>query len=333
MRVIGASDLRTLVPMSMAVELMKSVFAQYSQGQTISPIRLPVEIPDGSGVSLFMPAYVGSDGDQSASLGAKIVSVFPGNKQYDLPTINAIVIALDPVTGAPIGMIEGASVTALRTGAVSGAATDLMARSDARVLTIFGAGAQGVTQAAAVCSVRDIQEIRVIDPYEEGRASFAERLGIWIDAVPNVNLSLSGAEEALQGADIVCTASTSKTPVFEDAWLADGTHINGVGAFTTEMQEIPDETVARARIVVDAVEAILHEAGDIVQPIARGVITEDQIQVELGHVVLGNAQGRVSESEITFFKSVGNAIQDMIVARAALESAESGGIGQTVSLT
>ena len=332
MRVLGASDVRSLVPMSTAVDLMKRVFALHSQGQTISPIRTPVEVPDGSGVALFMPAFVAADEASSASLGAKIVSVFPGNRERNLPTITAIVLVLDPETGAPIGMMEGASVTALRTGAVSGAATDLMARPDASVLTVFGAGAQGVTQAAAVCSVRDIKEIRVIDPYEPARESFAARIGEWIDNVPSVNLSLSNAEDALRGAHVVCTATTSKTPVFEDRWLEAGTHINGVGAFTPEMQEVPDETVARARIVVDAVDAILHEAGDIVQPIERGVITTEQIQTELGQVALGAKQGRTSSDEITFFKSVGNAIQDMIVARAAIDAAESSGVGQSVSL-
>jgi alanine dehydrogenase len=333
MRVIGAHDLRALVPMATAVELMKQVFAQYSEGGTISPIRTPVELPDGSGVSLFMPAYVGATGEGTAALGAKIVSVFGGNIARGLPTINAVVVVLDPETGQPIGIIEGASVTALRTGAVSGAATDLMAREDASILTVIGGGAQGVTQAAAVCSVRSINEIRIVDPSSDMRSSFSSRLAEWIDSVPDINLSIAEPQAALDGADIVCTATTSKTPVFEDGWIGPGTHINAVGAFTPEMQEIPDSTVARSRIVVDAVEAILHEAGDIIQPLQRGVITEADIQVELGHVVLGRSPGRASAGEVTFFKSVGNAIQDMIVARTALAAAESRGSGQTVSLT
>lgn len=332
MRIIGAADLKTLVPMADAVELMKRVFAQYSQGQTISPIRTPVQLPDGSGVSLYMPAYVGESAGMPASLGAKIVSVFQGNAERNLPTIHAIVIALDPETGAPVGLIAGAAVTALRTGAVSGAATDLMARSDALTLTIIGAGAQGVTQAAGVCSVRNIQEIRVVDPSHQARESFAARLSGWVTTTPDIIGGYESAEEALAGADVVCTATTSRTPIFEDSWIQPGTHINGVGAFTPEMQEIPDATVGRARIVVDAVEAILHEAGDIVQPLERGVITRAQIETELGHLVLGLSKGREDTDEITFFKSVGNAIQDMIVASAALSAAESRGVGQTISL-
>ena len=332
MRVLASTELKRLVPMARAVELMKQVFALYSQGGTISPIRTPVELPDGSGVSLFMPAFVGTSGANPSSLGAKIVSVFPGNASRGLPTINAIVVALNPETGEPIGLIEGASLTALRTGAVSGAATDLLAREDAHILTIIGGGAQGVTQAAAVCAVRDIHEIRVVDPVEGARSSFRQRLEGWIENAPPVNLALSDTRHALQGADIVCTASTSRTPVFEDSWIADGTHINGVGAFTPEMQEVPDATVARARLVVDAVEAVMHEAGDIIQTVERGVIRREDVRVELGHVVMGSEPGRTSSDEVTFFKSVGNAIQDMIVARAALDAAESRGVGQTVSL-
>jgi alanine dehydrogenase len=331
-RVIGAAELRSLVSMTQAVELMKQVFAQYSSGETISPIRTPVELPDGSGVSLFMPAFVDAGSSGSASLGAKIVSVFGGNPERGLPTINAVVLALDPETGVPIGLIEGASVTALRTGAVSGAATDLMAKASANTLTIIGAGVQGVTQAAAVSSVRDIAEIRVIDPNQEARESFANRLAGWIASAPPVNLDITDPVQAIRTADIICTATTSSTPVFEDSWVREGTHINAVGAFTPEMQEIPDGTVARARIVVDAVEAILHEAGDIIQTIERGVISKSQIQIELGHLVSGAATGRESDSQVTLFKSVGNAIQDMVVVRAALEAAESRGIGQTVSL-
>ena len=332
MRVIGAAELRNLVSMAQAVELMKQVFAQYSKGETISPIRTPIELPDGSGVSLFMPAFVDASQGGSASLGAKIVSVFGGNPERGLPTINAVVLALDPETGVPIGLIEGASVTALRTGAVSGAATDLMARANSKTLTVVGAGAQGVTQAAAVCIVRDIVEIRVVDPNQDARDSFAKRMNDWLVGAPPVNLDISDPEQAIRTSDIICTATTSRTPVFEDSWIREGTHINAVGAFTPEMQEIPDGTVARAKIVVDAVEAILHEAGDIIQTISRGVISRDQIQVELGHLVSGTAIGRDSDSQVTLFKSVGNAIQDMVVARAALEAAESRGIGQTVSL-
>jgi len=333
MLALTGAQIRELVPMRDAIEMMKSVFAANSRGETISPLRTPINMPDGSGVVLFMPAYVPSSDTAPAATGAKVVSVFAGNRDLGIPTINAVVLMIDPSTGEPLGLLEGATVTALRTGAVSGAATDLLARADSRVLAIIGAGAQGLTQAAAVCAVRPIEEIRVSDLSQESRESFAERLRVWAPDLADRVRPVENAQGAVSGADVICTATTATRPVFEDAWLSDGVHINGIGAYTPEMQEIPDATVGRARIIVDAVEAVLHEAGDLVQTIERGVISEADIQVELGHVVDGNASGRENDQQITFFKSVGNAIQDMIVGAAALKAADEGGIGTRISLT
>jgi len=333
MRALRADEIRRLVPMRQAIDLMKQAFAAHSRGETISPLRTPVNLPDGSGVVLFMPAYVPGGEDAPASVGVKVVSVFGGNRELGLPTINAIVVTVDPATGVPTGLLDGAMVTALRTGAVSGAATDLMARQDARTLAIIGAGAQGVTQAAAVCAIRPIAEIRVYDLFPQSRESFAERLATWLPSgMPQIIVAES-ARQAVVGADVICTATTSTSPVFEDAWLAPGAHINGIGAYTPEMQEIPDATIARSRIVVDSVEAALHEAGDLIQSIQRGAISRDAIKVELGDVAAGSAVGRESAGQITFFKSVGNAIQDMIVCGAALEAAISQGVGQSVDLS
>ncbi len=332
MLALTAAEIRELVPMRDAIELMKSVFAANSRGETVSPLRTPVNMPDGSGVVLFMPAYVPPSATAPAATGAKIVSVFGGNRELGLPTINAIVVLVDPTTGQALGLLEGATITALRTGAVSGAATDLLARRDSSVLAIIGAGAQGVTQAAAVCAVREIREIRVSDVGEAARASFAERLAVWAPKMAGRVVPVGSARDAVESADIICTATTATSAVFEDSWLKPGAHINGIGAYTPQMQEIPDATVARARIVVDAVEAVLHEAGDLIQPIERGVISEADIQLELGHVVDGIAPGRENDEQITFFKSVGNAIQDMIVGAAALKAAEARGVGLELSL-
>lgn len=333
MLALRAEDVKRLVPMRLAIELMKQVFAAYNRGETISPLRTPVNVPDGSGVVLFMPAFVPSGADAPAAAGVKVVSVFGGNRERGLPTINALVVTVDPTTGVPTGLLEGATVTALRTGAVSGAATDLMARANAKTLAVIGAGAQGVTQAAAVCAVRPIEELRVYDLFPQSRESFEQRLASWLpDGMPRVVVADS-AQRAVADADVICTATTATSPVFEDDWLAAGVHINGIGAYTPAMQEIPDATIARARVVVDAVEAALHEAGDLIQAIDRGVIGRDAVSIELGRVASGEVAGRESDDQVTFFKSVGNAIQDMIVCGAALEAAASQGVGQTVDLT
>jgi alanine dehydrogenase len=333
MRVLTASEVRQLVPMRRAVDLMKAVFADHSRDRTLSPLRTPLNLPDGSGVVLFMPAFVPESASAPAAIGAKVVSVFTGNHALGLPTINALVVVFDPATGVPHGVLEGASITALRTGAVSGAATDLLARADARVLAVIGAGAQGLTQAAGVCSVRDIAEIRVADLSSASVQSFAERLELWDSAAAAKVRPCASAQEAVTGADVICTATTSTQPVFEDGWLAPGVHINAVGAYTPAMQEIPDETIARSLIVVDEVEAALHEAGDLIQSLERGRIAREDIATELGQVVTGDRPGRQSATDVTFFKSVGNAIQDMIVAGAALQEAAQRDTGQVLSLT
>ncbi len=332
MLAVGGSLLRELVSMELAIELMKEVFANYSAGKTISPIRVPIEPPGMNGVSLFMPAYVPESEHAPATSGAKIVSAYSGNAARHLPLINAVVVALDPETGLPTGIIDGGSLTALRTGAVSGAATDLLARTDASKVAIVGAGVQGVTQAAAVWEVREIEEIRVVDLTAEATQTFASRLAVWNPEAAECVGIADTVEDAVTGADIICTATTSSTPVFEDSWLTSGVHINGVGAFTPEMQEIPTETVLKSVIVVDAIDAVLHEAGDLIIPINNGLLSRDRISLELGHIVNGSATGRRSDTDVTYFKSVGNAIQDMIVAGAALQQAIQQQAGQQISL-
>lgn len=331
-RAINAADLRELVPMHTAVELMKQGFRLYSEGETISPLRTAIEMPDQSGVSLYMPAFVPENSAGPAASGAKIVSVYPGNKQRNLPTISAIVLMLDPTTGEPVALIEGAALTALRTGAVSGAATDLLAREGRVKLAVIGAGAQGCTQAAAVAAVREIDELRVVDLNREALDSFAERLAVWApELVDRVSVGTS-AEAAVTGADVICTATTATSPVFDDAWLREGAHINAIGAYTPEMREVPVATVGRARLVVDSTDAILAEAGDLLAAIDAGVIGEDALSIELGHLVADSSLGRQSDSEITLFKSVGNAIQDMIVGGYAVAAAESSNTGQSIDL-
>ncbi len=327
MLALSGEDVRALVPMTRAIELMKEVFGELSAGRAFSPLRTPVEVPDKSAVTLFMPAYVPSQ----QGLGLKIVSVFPDNPAMRKPTIHALVALVSAETGEPMAVMDGTYLTALRTGAVSGAATDLLARADSRVLTCIGAGTQGVTQAWAVASVRPIERIYVADINPESVRSFADRLGKLAPALAGKVEPATDLDRAVSESDVICTATTSKTAVFSDEALKAGAHINAIGAFTPEMQEIPVGTIQRATIVVDAVDAVLVEAGDLIIPLNRGEIARDKVGLELGHLVNG-ARGRTSDDEITLFKSVGNAVQDIIVARSAVAAAEKIGRGQHVSL-
>jgi alanine dehydrogenase len=323
MLALTADDVQALVPMMTAIELMKQVFADLSAGKTTSPLRTPVEVPEAGGVTLFMPAYVPS----VEGLGMKVVSVFPGNRELGKPTIHAIVGVVSAETGEPLAILDGTFLTALRTGAGSGAATDYLARPDSRVVTCIGAGAQGLTQAWAVASVRPIETVYVYDLNEQNRDSFAERLSRYDTDLAEKVWPVTDLRSALAQSDVVCTATTSKTPVYDHADLKPGAHVNAIGAFQPDMQEIPLETVRGSYVVLDSVEAVFEETGDLIIPLQRGEIAREDFSVELGHVVSGSAPGRRDDQQVTFFKSVGNAVQDVIVAAYAVQEARRAGRG------
>lgn len=324
-RFLSREDVRQALPMALAIEAMKAAFVQLSAGQADVPLRVALQVPRHNGVTLFMPAYLSAD-DQMA---IKIVSVFNDNPAKKLPLIHALVVAVDATTGEPMAVMDGTYLTALRTGAVSGAATDLLARQDVRTAAVFGAGVQGRTQLEAVCAVRSIQKAWVYDVVAEQAAAYAtemsERLSLPVKVA-------STPSEAARQADVICTATTSTRPVFDDADVRPGTHINAVGAYTPHMQEVPVETVLRAKVVIDHREASLAEAGDLLIPLQQGRMTEEHIYAELGEIVAGLKPGRVSSDEVTLFKSVGVAVQDVAAANAALDAAQRMGLGTEVAL-
>jgi ornithine cyclodeaminase len=320
---LSAGDLRAALPMPAAIAAMKLAFAELSTGQAIVPLRVALPVPPAEGTTLFMPAFLPGGG-----LGAKIVSVFPRNAERGRPIIHGLVVVLDSATGEPLALCDGTFLTAWRTGAGAGAATDLLARPEARVGAILGAGAQARTQVIAIDAVRQLDTIRVYAP----TAASVQRL--IAEMQPEVRSRLVAAAvpaEAVQDADVVCAATTSTTPVFDGRLLKPGAHVNGVGSFVTHMQEVDAETVRRARVFVDSRESALAEAGDLVIPLQAGQ-TRPEDWTELGEVVAGLQPGRQSPDEITFFKSVGVAVQDVAAAGQALAEARACGLGQVVEL-
>lgn len=311
---LSEADVRALLDMESATELMRDAFAELSSGTAAAPLRTAIDVSAHDARALFMPAYSRDRGQ----LAVKSVMVHRRNPTAGLPRIHAVLLTFDAKTGEPLAVVEAEHLTAVRTGAASAVATDILARDDAEVVAIFGAGVQGATQLEAVCSVRPIRRAIVFDPTPvkalEFCGSATERLGI--DARP------AAETDELLGADVVCTATTSSTPVFSAADVGPGTHINGVGSYTPEMAEIPPEVIAAARLIVDQRSACLAEAGDIIQPLKAGRFGEDHIQAELGEVITGSRPGRTSEEQVTVFKSVGNALQDLAVASHILEAAQ-----------
>jgi len=326
LRFLSARDVYAALPMAEAVEVMKDAFRVLSSGQAVVPARTHIEATQqAKGDALFMPCYIPGDG----RMGIKIVTLFDGNSERGLPFIQAIVTVLDGETGRPLAVMDGTSLTAIRTGAVSGVAADLMARPDATTVAVFGSGPQARSQLAAVCEVRRIRKATVYDIDGQRGATFAQEMEQQLSIEVDVAESPSAA---LIAADVVCTATTSPTPVFADRDLAPGTHINAIGSYQPKVREIPGATVKRARVVVDHLPSAMVEAGDLILPLEHGLIGKEHICTELGEVIAGRKMGRESPEQITFFKSVGIAVQDLAAASRALANAEKQNLGTELEL-
>ncbi len=320
---VSAEEVERGVSMLSAIDAVENAYVQLSFSRADVPLRVPLRTSHG--VTLFMPGYLKDDN----AMAVKIVSVYGENPSKGLPTVTALVIVVDAETGIPKAAIEGTYLTALRTGAASGVATRLLAREDSGIMAMIGAGGQAPTQISAVCAVRPIREVRIYDINTEAARALCDRMS---EELPDIDFrTVSSAREAVRDADVINTATISRRPVFDAADVSPGTHVNGIGAYTPEMQEIPAGLVARARVVIDSRTSALVEAGDLIIPLREGAIREEDI-VEIGEVLAGKAPGRQSPDEITFFKSVGNAVQDVAVARIVLQAAEKDGWGTRIPL-
>lgn len=327
-RILSATDLDAALDMETAIETMRTAFGRLSAGEATVPPRGRLESPRGT--TLLMPASLPASG----ALGAKIVSVFPGNAERGLAAVTGAVLLLDGETGLPRALLDGTFLTAQRTAAGSALATRLLAPEDASVLTVFGAGAQARAHVDGLRAVRRIREVRIVSRTVESAEELAAELSGRFRAElepPDVRV-FEDRRAALHGADLVVTATTSAEPVFDGGNLEAGAHVNAIGAYRPEAREVDDDVVLRARVVVDSREAAWEEAGDLLIPLRRGTIDRSHVAAELGEIVNGDRPTGPDGHEITLFKSVGNAVQDVALARAALTLAESQGLGETVEL-
>ena len=277
------------------------------------------------GLLLVMPAAL----LQTRALGAKLVTVFPGNRERGLPTLHASYFLLDLQTGAPLALMEGAFLTGIRTGAASALAARFLARPDSRNVACFGAGVQAAFQLRCLATVLDLERVFVVGRTPERARAFAEAMAKEL-RIPVV--VAPSAREAVSYADLITSATTSLTPVFDGKDLRPGTHVDAVGAFRPETREVDTETVRRARVVVDTYAGALEEAGDLLIPIREGAITHAHVTAELAELVTGARPGRRSRDEITLFKSVGFSLEDAAAARLAYDAAKASGVGVEVEL-
>jgi ornithine cyclodeaminase/alanine dehydrogenase-like protein (mu-crystallin family) len=323
MLILTAQDIRQALPMRAAIETQKRAYIAVATGTAVLPLRTPLSVPEQDAVTLFMPARVGD------SLGAKIVSVFPRNVAHNLPMISGVVVMIDSETGAPAALLDANYLTALRTAAGSGAATEALALPGARTAAILGAGTLARTHLLAICAVRPLTDIRVYSRNPQHVAALIAEMQPQVEAHL---IAATSSAEAVRDADIICCATTSSVPVMDGHDLKPGAHVNGVGSYTLQMQEVDSHTVQRAgQVFVDSRESVLAEAGDLVTPIKQGLLTESDL-IEVGLVMAGQHPGRTSTEAITFFKSCGLAAQDVVAAGEAIRLAKELHLGTEINL-
>jgi ornithine cyclodeaminase len=322
--VLTAAEVTALLPMPVCIEAMAEALASLSRGEAHQPLRLVFRPPAAAGIMAFMPAY---QGGSRPAFGLKAIGIFAGNAARQMDTHQGAVALFDGETGELRALMNGAAVTAIRTAAVSALATRLLSREDAGDLALVGSGTQARTHLEALACVRPLRRVRVASRSAERARRFAEEMSgpgkILVEAMPSV-------EEAVRGADLVVLATDSAEPVVERAWISAGAHVNAVGASLPNRREVDSATMAAARLFVDRRESTINEAGDYLIPLAEGVLGAEHIQGELGEVLIGARPGRQSGDEITLFKSLGLAVEDLAAASAVHERALASGVGTLV---
>ena len=329
--ILKESDISSIITMSDIIEADKQALSIYSSKQSNIPLRSNLNIPEYKGQCLFMNGYAAP----AKALGVKIVSVYPENINKNLTSVPATMVLVDAETGMVNSLLDGTYLTRLRTGAISGLATDILSRKDSKIFALFGTGGQAVTQLEAVLTVRKIEEVRVFDVFSERAVEFAKKMSDkFSKKFNNVKIyAVKTSDEAVENADIITTVTTSKKPVFNADKVKANVHINGVGSYTPEMIEIPGEILVKAnKIYVDTIDGAVNESGDLITPISKGLIKKEKINGELGEVINGKIKGRENDNEMTFFKTTGSAVLDLVAAQKIYEIAKEKGIGQIVVL-
>ncbi len=329
MLMLSKENIQNVFTMKEAIEAVKEALGIYSARKSVVPLRVNMDIPKEQGQCLFMPAYV----DELKVIGLKIVAVFPKNIERGKPAVPAQMILVDGKTGETSAIINGTYLTRLRTGALQGVATDILAREDAKIAVLFGTGGQARTQLEAMISVRNLEEIRVIGTNFKRAQLFAKAMQEEFSQANTRIIAFEDGNQAIKDADIITTVTTSKTPVFDGGLIKKGVHINGIGSYMPEMQEISETVVRQAdKIFFDTEEGVLAEAGDIIVPMKNGLVARDDFTGELGEVILGQVKGRETKQEITFFKSVGSAVFDVVIAQKIYTKALELNIGQRIEI-
>ena len=324
-RLLTEQHVHSLLPMSDLISAMESALAKFSAGEVLQPVRTVLTVGPTKAYFGLMPASVPSP----ASLGAKLVTVFGENHQKGLPSHLATILLLDPETGSLIALMDGRYITEARTAAVSAVSARFLANANASTLAIIGTGVQARSHLEALQHVRQLKDVRVWSPRQQSRDQFVDDMS---PRFPIPIKACASAEAAVNGADLVVLATSSKTPVVEERWVANGAHVMGVGACRPDQREMAPALVKRARLYVDSRAAALVESGDVVMNIADGLFDKTHVRGEIGELVLGRVPGRSSESDVTVFKSLGMAVEDVVAADLVFRRASENGAGTELTL-
>ncbi len=330
-RLLSDKDVHALLPMAVCIDVMADALRSVAVGDAMLPLRTVLRLGDSMNAFATMPAVLGR-GD-SAAIGAKIITVFPGNDATPFDSHIGVVLLFDGSNGSLLAIADASSITAIRTAAVSGLSARLLANDDATELAILGAGVLAMPHLEAMCAVRPIRRLRIWTRSGAAAGGRAQQFADRARVAHNIDVAVyDDARDAVYGADIVCTITSSRSPVLEGAWLSPGTHVCAVGASLAIARELDSAAVQRARLFVDRRESAFAEAGDFLLPRAEGVITDAHMLGELGELVTGAVPGRQSRDDITLFKSLGLAVEDVAALRYLLARAHETGAGQTFEM-
>ncbi len=319
----SSSDVHELLPMKVCMDAMREALGTLAMGDAVLPLRQLVRQPDGKGILGMMPAYLGGT---PSVIGIKVVTVFSGNHGTQFDSHQGAIQLFETVHGQLLAIIDAGSITAIRTAAVSGVATDLLARKNAHRLTILGSGTQARSHLKAMMVARSaIDDVRVWSRNYDKAVKFAQRESAVVQIEP-----IESAEQATKGADIICTTTAATAPVLMGDWISEGAHVNAVGASIPPFRELDSKAVVQSSFFVDRRQSAIEEADDFRIPKKEGLIDDSHIKGEIGEILIGKVHGRKAENEITVFKSLGLAIEDLAAANRVYRSAESKNVGTWV---
>ena len=324
-RLLTEQQVHSLLPISDLIAAMESALAKFSSGEVLQPVRSVLTVGPTKAYFGLMPAYVPSPG----SLGAKVVTVFGENHKKQLPSHLATILLLDPETGSLVALMDGRYITEARTAAVSAVSARFLARANAGRLAILGSGVQARSHLEALQHVRQLTDVRIWSPRPQSRQQFVDDMS---PRIPVPLVATASAEAAVRDADLIVLATSSTTPVVENAWVASGAHVMCVGACRPDQREMAPELVSRGRLYVDSKKAALIESGDVVMNIAAGHFDASHVRGEIGELVLGRVTGRTADSEVTLFKSLGMAVEDVVAADLVFRRASETGAGTELTL-